>query len=162
MIKLRFSYCSAAFESRTHQLKVLYLWSCPPGAHHGYQAGLAAAALHSGIPDTLRWRLWWICLLLALWPPSDPSYWETSVSDWPTPNMLPHTHTHCLKHTLPVAFTACHTININWPFFMGTNTFHMLLASYEIILNFRGHNKSTQLLVLGSEKTTGCSARDIC
>lgn len=62
-------------------------------------ASLAAAALHSGILDTPRWRLWWICLLLALWPPSDPSYWETSVCDWPRPNMLPHSHTHWLKHT---------------------------------------------------------------
>ncbi len=62
-------------------------------------AGPAAAALHSGILDTPRWRLWWICLLLALWPPSDPSYWETSVCDWPRPNTLPHSHTHWLKHT---------------------------------------------------------------
>ena len=115
-------------------------------------AGLAAAVLHSGIPDTPRWRLWWICLLLALWPPSDPSYWETSVSDWPRPNMLPCSHTHRVKHTLPVASAACHTINTSCPFFMATNTFHMLLASSKIILNFRGHNKSARLLVLGSEK----------
>lgn len=72
---------------------------CPPGAHHGCQADLAAAALHSGIPDTLRWWLWWICLLLALWPPSDPSYWETSVSDWPRPNILPYSHTHTDSNT---------------------------------------------------------------
>lgn len=79
----------------------------PPGVHHGCQAGLAAAAVQSGIPDTLRWRLWWICLLLALWPPSDPSYWETSVSDPDQTHPLARTHTasntHFLRSLLPAA-----------------------------------------------------------
>lgn len=105
--------------------------------------GLATAELHYWIPDTSSWWLWWICLLLALWPSSDPSYWETSVSAWPR-----------LSHTLvrvhsSLGLSACHAINTNWPFFMVTNIFHMFLASSQIILNLRGHNKSTQRLVLG-------------
>lgn len=60
----------------THTVLKQKLSSCP----HDHldpitiaSSGMAAAQLHSGIPDTQRWRLWWICLLLALWPPTDPS-----------------------------------------------------------------------------------------
>ncbi len=62
------------------------------------------------------------------------------------------THTLTQTHTFPVTSAACHTINTNWPLFMATNIFHMLLASSEIILNFCSHNKRARLLVLGSEK----------
>lgn len=85
-----------------------WCWLSPPGAHHGCQAGLAAAAVQPGIPDTLRWRLWWICLLRALWPPSDPSYWETSVSDPDLTHSLSRTHTLVQMHTSCILYCSRH------------------------------------------------------
>lgn len=61
-------------------------------------------------------------------------------------------HTHWFKHALPAVSTARCIININCPGFIGINTFHMVLASYETVLNLHGHNKSSRVLVLWSEK----------
>ena len=56
-MKFRCSYCSAAFQSRAPKLQDLYLYSVSCLSLHlepimAATAGLAAAALHSGIPDT--------------------------------------------------------------------------------------------------------------
>lgn len=114
----------------------------PPGPHHGCHCrpGSCSTALwDTGHPE--------LTTLMNLSAPCPVAPIRSIlVSDWPRPN------THTYIHTLPVASSACHTINTNWPFFMATNIFHMLLESSKIILNLRGHNKSTLLLVLGSEK----------
>lgn len=116
-------------------------------------ADLAAEPLHSGIPDTPRWWLWWICLLLALWPLSDPSYWETSVSDWPRPNTLP-THTHSNTHFPRPPLCAAPLIPIGLSLWL-----QIFFTCSEIMLKLRGHNKSAQLLVVGSEKPQTAQAR---
>lgn len=139
----------------------------PPGADHccHCRPGSCSSALwDTGHPERTLMNLSASCpvalnrsILLG-----NKCVWLTQTKHAPslTPPHI-HRHTHWLKHTLPLASTAHHTINTNWPFCMATNISHMLPAFSEIILNSRGHNKSTRLLVLRSEKPQD-SALDIC
>lgn len=156
MINLRFLYCSAEFSDQntlTEGFVSVKVPVCPPGAHHGCHCRPGSCSI--ALWDTGHPEMTTLMNLSASCPVApirsillgNKCVWLTQ-----TKHAVSLTHTHWLKHTLPVASTACHTINTNWPFFMATNIFHMLLASSKIILNFYGHNKSTQLLVLGSEK----------
>ena len=61
--------------------------------------------------------------------PTGKQVWVTQTKHTPSLKHT-HTHTHWFKHALPAVCTARCIININWPHFIVTNTFHMVWASW--------------------------------